>query len=77
MRVDIVKFDSKNFIPIPDDILQQLDYPQKFELSFEMGKIILNPSIRKGWDKAFKNMARNKDDKLLIDDSIDLDLENV
>jgi len=38
-------------------------------------KIIIEPDneSRKDWNEIFTKMAENKDDKLLIDDSIDLD----
>ena len=33
----------------------------------------INTKPRKGWAKQFKKMHKNKEDKLLIDDSLDID----
>ena len=40
---------------------------------FGKGKIILKPKStpRKGWEKAFRQMNDNEDDKLMIDDVFD------
>ncbi len=40
------------------------------ELILEKGQIVIKPtvSLRKGWDLAFAEMAKNDDDKLLFDD---------
>ena len=79
MICDVIKLNDYQAITLPSEILETLDNPKSFEVNIIDNKIVLLPQqkVRNGWDKAFKEMAQNKDDKLLIDDNIDLDLDNV
>ena len=79
MICDVIKMNNHQVITLPTEILESLNNPKSFEVDIVDNKIILLPQqkVRKGWDSAFKEMAKNKDDKLLIDDKIDLDLDNV
>ena len=75
MTCSLVQIGTSKGIRLPASILKALEYPDKFSLFFENGKIVLEPEkSRKNWEEAFKVMAKNGDDKLLIDDSIDLDI---
>ncbi|MFP5039635.1 hypothetical protein [Parasediminibacterium sp. JCM 36343] len=51
-------------------MIEKYNSKDTVELVLEKGYIILKPKnvARKGWDKAFKQMHDNGDDKLLIDD---------
>jgi len=79
MICDVIKINNHQVITLPTEILESLNNPKSFEVDIVDNKIILLPQqkVRTGWDSAFKDMAKNKDDKLLIDDKIDLDLDNV
>ncbi len=54
-------------------ILEKYNIKDKVELILEKGQIILKPIVspRKNWEKEFKKMSENGDDKLLISDVFD------
>ena len=77
MTCDVIKIGTSKGIRLPSFVLKELKNPDSFELSFSEDRLILIPKKlhkRKGWDEAFKAMSKEGDDKMLIDDSIDLDL---
>lgn len=75
MTCNLVQIGTSKGIRLPASILKALEYPETFNLLFENGVITLKPEhSRKGWENSFRDMAKNGDDKLLIDDSIDLEL---
>jgi antitoxin MazE len=78
MTCDIIKIGTSKGIRLPAVLLKELDNPTSFEIKFDSNKIVLIPKKsskpREGWSEAFENMAKEGDDKFLIDDSIDLDL---
>ena len=46
-------------------------------LEIKGGNIIIKPikkQSRKGWEKYFEKMKENKDDRLVINDGVDLDM---
>ena len=79
MKIKIVPIGNSKGIRIPKTILSQCQIENEVDLEIEGKKIIIK-SIKKkprdGWDKAFLNMSKRNDDKLLIDDNIDLDLDD-
>ena len=77
MTCDVIEIGASKGVKLPSFILKKLKNPDSFELNIEEDRIILIPKRvdkRVGWDEAFKAMAKNCDDILLIDDKIDLDL---
>jgi antitoxin MazE len=79
MLINIIQIGNSQGIRLPKSILEQLHITNKVDMEIEDDKIILKPinkSPRKNWAKSFEQMHINNDDKLLIDDSIDLDMEN-
>jgi len=79
MRCNIIKIGTSKGIRIPASILKEFDNPDSFEMQYSQNKVILIPqkqNSRNGWNDAFKKMAQNNDDDLVIDDAIDLDLKN-
>ena len=77
MRTDVIKIGNSKGIRIPAVILKECNIADKIELEVQDGKIIIKPieSPRKNWDNEFKKMHYNGEDKLIIDDSFDLDTE--
>lgn len=79
MRASIIKIGNSQGIRIPKTVLQQCDIQNEVDIEIK-GKIIMLKPFRKkareGWTEAFKQMKKNKDDKLLIDDNLDLQMEN-
>ncbi len=79
MRANIIKIGNSQGIRIPKTVLQQCDIQKEVDIEIKGNLIILKPlhkKAREGWSEAFKQMKKNKDDKLLIDDNIDLQMEN-
>ena len=79
MKVSIVSIGNSKGIRIPKSILEQCNFDKEAELEVENNKIVLTPVRRKsrnGWDKAFKVMHERKEDELLLDDSLDIEMKN-
>ena len=70
MEVSIIQIGNSKGLRLSKKILETYNIQDKVELILEKGKIILKPidSPRQGWDDAFKQMAKNTDDALLIQD---------
>lgn len=70
MEVSIIQIGNSKGLRLSKKILETYNIQDKVELILEKGKIILKPidSPRQGWNDAFKQMAKNNDDALLIQD---------
>jgi antitoxin MazE len=70
MDLTIVNIGNSKGVRIPKAILDKYNIQGKVEMILEKGYIILKPKAepRKNWEKAFKEMHENGDDKLLMDD---------
>ena len=70
MEVSIINIGNSKGIRLSKTILEKYNIGDKIELILEKGYIILKPKTepRKGWEKAFKKMHENGDDRLLMDD---------
>ena len=70
MEVSIIKIGNSKGIRISKSILEKYNNRDTVDLILEKGQIIIRPlsKPRKGWDKAFKQMNENGDDRLLFDD---------
>lgn len=70
MEVPVINIGNSKGIRLPKSILEQYHITDVIELFLEKGRIILKPKSvpRKDWEKSFKQMHENGDDKLLIDD---------
>ena len=78
MRVSIVQIGNSKGLRIPKSVLAQCNIKDSVDLVVRENEIILKPlpSLpREGWAKDFARMATLNEDTLLIDDSIDLDLD--
>jgi antitoxin MazE len=71
MQVSLIDIGTSKGIRIPSSILKMFNKPTTFDLHVKDDKIVLdivnNP--RAGWEEKFKT----KENKLLIDDSLDLE----
>ncbi|MFA7204606.1 MAG: AbrB/MazE/SpoVT family DNA-binding domain-containing protein [Candidatus Caldatribacteriota bacterium] len=66
-------------IRIPKAILEQCNISEKVSLEIKGNSIIIKPiknTPRKDWDKYFKMMQDKKEDKLILNDQIDLEMED-
>lgn len=70
MEIPVINIGNSKGIRLPKAILEQYNISDTIELILEKERIILKPRSvpRKGWEKIFKQMHANEDDRLLIDD---------
>lgn len=70
MQVSLIKIGNSKGIRLSKTLIEKYNLRDTVELILEKGQIIIKPSSkpRRGWDKAFKQMADNGDDQLLFND---------
>jgi len=70
MNISIIPIGNSRGIRLGKSILEKYNIKDTVEVILEKDYIILKPisSPRKGWDKAFKKMHENGDDKPLMAD---------
>ncbi len=70
MKATIIKIGNSQGIRIPKPILEQCGFNKEVELEVHKNELLIRSSRqpRKGWEKAFKAMTTNEDDKLLDSD---------
>ncbi len=70
MDIAVISIGNSKGIRLTKTLIEKYDIKDTVELVLEKGYIILKPkqTPRKGWEKSFKRMNENGDDKLLIDD---------
>jgi antitoxin MazE len=70
MEVSLISIGNSKGIRLSKTLIEKYNIQDTLELILEKGYIILKPKAkaRKGWEKAFKKMRENGDDKLLIAD---------
>ena len=75
MEVSIIKIGNSKGLRLSKTILEKYQIKDKVELILEKGQIILRPvnTPRKNWEKKFKEMSKNDDDTLLINDVFEED----
>ena len=70
MKVSVIQIGNSKGIRLEKALLEKYDIKDAVELILEKEYIIIKPisSPRKGWDKAFKKMHENGDDRLLMEE---------
>lgn len=70
MNIPVIAIGNSKGIRLSKTILEKYSITDEVELSMEKDCIIIKPKSkpRAGWDKAFKKMHQNGDDKLLMND---------
>lgn len=78
MLTDIIKIGNSKGIRIPAFILKECDIDKEVDIQVKEGRIIITPvkTPRAGWDRKFKEMRKNTDDVLLINENVDIELED-
>lgn len=73
MVMDVIKIGNSKGVRIPARVLKELNLKDKVEFIVEGDSIILKPikDPRSGWNEAFKEMNKNNDDDLIIDENLD------
>ncbi|MHB1679458.1 MAG: AbrB/MazE/SpoVT family DNA-binding domain-containing protein [bacterium] len=74
MILKIVSIGNSKGIRIPSNIIKMYNINDLVDIELSDNQIILKPrnKPRTGWNEAFKNMRKNNDDGLIIQDDIDL-----
>jgi antitoxin MazE len=77
LKIQIVRIGGSKGIRIPKRILEECHITSSVIASVENGEITLKPErkSRQGWADAAKKIHQQKEDKLLIDDTLDLHQE--
>jgi antitoxin MazE len=72
MKTKVVKIGNSRGVRIPKAMIHESGLKTEVELEVSNGQIIIKPvsTNRESWEKAFKKMAKNKDDILLDAGSI-------
>ncbi|WP_339922875.1 AbrB/MazE/SpoVT family DNA-binding domain-containing protein [uncultured Cyclobacterium sp.] len=70
MEISVVKIGNSKGIRLSKTLIERYNIKDTIDLILEKDQIVLRPlaTPRKGWEKAFKEMNENGDDKLLIND---------
>ncbi|HKM93470.1 MAG TPA: AbrB/MazE/SpoVT family DNA-binding domain-containing protein [Prolixibacteraceae bacterium] len=70
MEVSVIKIGNSKGIRLSKTLLEKYGIQDTVELILEKEHIVIKPlsQPRKDWEEAFKKMAENDDDKLLIND---------
>ena len=70
MEVSVIKIGNSRGIRLSKTVLDKYNIKDTVELILEKGQIVIRPlsKPRKGWEKAFKQMAEEGDDRLLFND---------
>ena len=70
MDVSVIQIGNSKGIRLSKTLLEKYNIQDTVELIMEKGYFIVKPKIspRKGWEKAFKKMNDNDDDKPLMSD---------
>lgn len=70
MDISVVKIGNSKGIRLSKTLLEKYNIKDTVELILEKGYLIIRPihSPRNGWEKAFKKMNENGDDKPLMND---------
>ena len=73
MEISVIKIGNSKGIRFSKTLLEKYNIRDTVDLIMEKGQIIIKPlsKPRKGWEKAFKEMNENGDDKLFISDIFD------
>ena len=70
MDISVISIGNSKGIRLTKTLIEKYNIKDTMELVLEKSYIILKPkaSPRKGWEKSFKKMHENGDDKLLMSD---------
>lgn len=73
MDISVIPIGNSKGIRLTKTLIEKYNITDTVELILKKGYIIIKPKQepRKGWEKSFKKMHANGDDKLLIPDVLD------
>jgi len=70
MEVSVIKIGNSRGIRLSKTLIDKYSIKDTVDLILEKEQIVIKPLSRprKGWEKAFKEMSENGDDRLLFND---------
>lgn len=70
MEIPIIQIGNSKGIRLSKTILEKYNFRDKVDIILEKGQIVIKPIDlpRRDWEDAFRLMAANQDDELLIDE---------
>jgi antitoxin MazE len=70
MEISVIRIGNSKGIRLSKALLDRYNIKDTVDLILEKGQIVLRPTStpRKGWEKSFKEMNDNGDDRLLFSD---------
>ena len=73
MDISVISIGNSKGIRLTKTVLEKYNINDTLELILEKGYMILKPKQepRRGWEKSFKQMHENGDDKLVMSDIFD------
>ena len=73
MELAVIQIGNSKGLRLTKSILERYNIKDKVELILQKGQIVLRPinQPRKGWDNAFKQLHKNGEDQLLMNDIFD------
>lgn len=73
MVISIIKIGNSKGLRLTKSILDRYNIKDKVELILQKGQIVLKPldSPRQGWEESFKQMHKNGEDELFMNDVFD------
>jgi antitoxin MazE len=73
MEISIIQIGNSKGIRFSKTMIEKYNLRDKVDLILEKDQIVIKPltSRRKGWEKAFKEMSEQGDDRLLFNDVFD------
>jgi antitoxin MazE len=73
MEISIIQIGNSKGIRFSKTMIEKYNLRDKVDLILEKDQIVIKPltSRRKGWEKAFKEMSEQGDDRLLFKDVFD------
>ena len=77
MKAAIIPIGNSKGIRIPKTVLEQCHIEKEVFLEIKGDSIIIKPikkQSRKGWENYFRKMKEKKDDRLIINAGVDLDM---
>ena len=76
MTVSVVQIGNSRGIRLPKNILRELNIRDEVEMIVRNDSLVIKNTERKpraGWNEAFSQMAKNKEDKQLLNENMNSD----
>ena len=73
VKADLIRIGNSRGIRIPKSVIEQCGFGSRVEIRVEGASVVITPvdAVRSGWDDAFKAMAEQGDDALLLPDDLE------